>query len=271
MGVTVASTGIVAIAWLAFDIPLHYGLLAVVMSFVLALVACRATGESDITPSGPLGKIIQVTYGILMPQSTTANLMTSSISANASNAAADLLNDLKSGYLLGANPRRQFLAQAMGVVTGSIATVLCWFVLVPDASVLTGTDAKPPPFPVPGAQQWRAVAEVFKHGLASLHPMSQGAVKWGIVIGVALALAEIFTPKDLRKWVPSATGIGFGLVLPFFFPLAMFTGAAIAAIAAAIDKKWAERYLVVIAAGGMAGESILGVVVQGIDNFIIHR
>jgi len=36
---------------------------------VLALVASRATGETDLTPSGPLGKITQLTYGVLMPQS----------------------------------------------------------------------------------------------------------------------------------------------------------------------------------------------------------
>jgi uncharacterized oligopeptide transporter (OPT) family protein len=270
-GVAIASVGIVAIAWVAFEIPPHLGLLAVLMSFVVALVASRTTGESDITASGPLGKIVQLAYGVLMPQSTTANLMTASISANAANASADLLSDLKSGYLLGASPRRQFLAQAMGIVTGSIATVLCWYVLVPDASVLIGTDEKPPPFPVPGAQQWRAVADVLKNGLASLHPMSQGAIKWGIGIGIVLALAEALVPKDWKKWVPSPTGIGFGLLLPFFFPLAMFTGAAIGAIATAIDKRWAERYLVAIAAGGMAGESIVGVVVQAINNFVIHR
>jgi OPT family oligopeptide transporter len=271
IGVGIASIGIITIAQLAFDIPFHLGVLAVLMSFVLALVACRATGESDITPGGPLGKIVQLTYGILMPQSTTANLMTASITSNASLASADLLNDLKGGYLLGANPRRQFLAQAMGIGTGALGTVLCYFVLVPDARVLLGTETKPPPFPVPGAQQWRAVAEVFKYGLSNLHPMSQGAIKWGIIVGVLLALLEAYAPKDWKKWLPSATGIGLGLVLPFFYPLAMFTGAALAAIATAIDKRWAERYLVAIAAGGMAGESIVGVIVQAINNFVIHR
>ncbi len=270
IGVVIASIGIVVLARIAFDIPLHLGVLAVAMSFVLAIVACRATGESDITPGGPLGKIMQLTYGVLMPQSATANLMTASITSNSSLAAADLLNDLKSGYLLGANPRRQFLAQAMGIGTGSLATVLCYFVLVPDARVLLGDGSRPPPFPAPGAQQWKAVAEVFKYGLANLHPMSQEAIKWGLAAGVVLALVEIYAPSRIKKWVPSPMGIGLGLVLPFFYPLAMFLGAAFAAIATAINRTWAERYLVAIAAGGMAGESILGVVVQAINNFVIH-
>ena len=93
---------VVIVAWLSFDIPPYYGVLAVVMTFALAVVACRATGESDITPGGAMGKIMQLTYGVLIPQNSTANLMTASISSNAALASADLLNDLKSGYLLGA-------------------------------------------------------------------------------------------------------------------------------------------------------------------------
>jgi uncharacterized oligopeptide transporter (OPT) family protein len=194
--------------------------------------------------------------------------MTAAITSGSSLASADLLNDLKTGYLLGANPRRQFIAQAMGILTGTVATVTCYFLLVPDATVLVGTDLKPPAFPAPGAQQWKAVAEVFKYGLGNLHPMSRGAIPWGLGIGAVCALGEIFAPKSLKKWVPSATGIGLGFVLPFFFPLSMFLGAAFGAIVNAVNKKWAEKYLVAIAAGGIAGESIVGVVIQGLNNTV---
>jgi uncharacterized oligopeptide transporter (OPT) family protein len=269
-GMALAGTGVVILAWQAFEIPLHLGVLAVAMTFVLAVVACRATGESDITPGGPFGKIMQLTYGVLIPQSSTANLQTAAITASASLSSADLLNDLKCGYLVGANPRRQFVAQAAGILTGTIATTLCYFVLVPDASVLTGSDTRAPAFPAPGAQQWKAVAEVFKYGLGNLHPMSQTAIRWGLLIGIVLALAEILVPKRYKNWVPSPTGLGLGMVLPFFYPLAMFTGALFGEIATKANKAWAERYIVAIAAGGIAGESIIGVLVQALNNFVLH-
>ncbi|MBS2011264.1 MAG: OPT/YSL family transporter [Deltaproteobacteria bacterium] len=269
-GIVFSGAGVITVAWLFFEIPPHLGLLAVAMTFVLAIVACRATGESDITPGGPFGKIMQLTYGILIPQSSTANLQTAAITASASLSSADLLNDLKCGYLLGANPRRQFIAQAAGIVTGTIATTLCYFVLVPSASVMIGSDTKAPIFPAPGAQQWKAVAEVFKYGLGNLHPMAQQGIKWGLVAGVVLALVEIFTPKQYKKWVPSPTGIGLGMVLPFFIPLSMFLGALFGTVMTSINKAWAERYLVAIAAGGIAGESIIGVIVQGLNNFVLH-
>ena len=269
-GLVISGAGVVLVAWRYFSVPPHYGVLAVAMTFVLGLVACRATGESDITPGGAMGKIMQLTYGALIPRNSTANLMTAAITSGSSLAAADLLNDLKSGYLLGANPRRQFLAQAAGILTGTIATTIGYFVLVPDATALTGTAGKDPAFPAPGAQQWKAVAEVMKYGFGNMHPMSLKAFKIALVVGVILALAEGLAPKKWKKYLPSPTGLGLGMTLPFFFPLAMFLGAVFALVAGRVNKSWAERYIVPIAAGGIAGESIVGVVVQALNNFVLH-
>ena len=56
------------------------------------------------------------------------------------------MTDRKSGYLLGANPRKQFIAQFAGTFVGTVVTVLCFRVMVPDASVLGG-DQFPPRLP----------------------------------------------------------------------------------------------------------------------------
>ena len=125
-------------------------------------------------------------------------------------------------------------------------------------------------YPAVAAQQWKAVAEVFKYGLANLHPMSQAAIGWGAAVGVVLALAGALVPKRYKNLVPSPTGLGLGMVLPFFYPLAMFLGALFATTATLWKKDWAEKYLVAIAAGGIAGESIVGVVVQALNNFVLH-
>src|SRR5207248_9771222 len=64
---------------------------------------------------------------------------------------------------------------------------------------------------------------------------------------------ETFFPK-LKRFLPSPTGVGLGFTLPFYYPLAMFLGAAIAAIAHAFSKEKAERYTVPISSGLIAGE-----------------
>jgi uncharacterized oligopeptide transporter (OPT) family protein len=68
VGAGASSIAAIVVAWLYFDIPVLLAALAVALSFVLTLVASRATGETSVTPSGPLGKIVQLTYGALMPQ-----------------------------------------------------------------------------------------------------------------------------------------------------------------------------------------------------------
>ncbi len=267
-GTVISGTGVVWVAHTFFEVPWHYGALAVAMTFFLALVACRATGESDITPVGAMGKIMQLTYGVLIPQSVTANLMTASITASAAGSSADLLNDLKSGYLLGANPRRQFVAQFMGIFAGTLATVTGFFLLVPDATVLNGVGTHAPKFPAPAAQAWKAVAEVFKNGLENMHPMHQQAIVWGLALGVVMVLLERFLPKA-RPWLPSATGIGLGLILPFQYPLSMLIGAFIAWGWQKRNPESSEKFMIPIAAGIIAGVSILGVIVAVLNNLVL--
>jgi OPT family oligopeptide transporter len=268
MGTAVAGAAVVLLARFAFDIPLHYGALAVFLTYVLALVACRATGETDITPIGAMGKIMQLTFGALMPQSYAANLMTASITSGASSEAADLLTDLKSGYLLGAHPRRQFVAQFLGIFTGTIASVLCYFLLIPDASALNGTAGSPPQFAAPAAQQWKAVAELFRYGIGNLHPMARTGIAIGLLAGTVFSITEWAFPKD-KRWIPSATGIGLGLILPFYTSLSFVIGALAAWALRELSARQAERFIVPVSSGLIAGESIVGVVVAALNNFVL--
>lgn len=267
-GTAISGAAVVVLAWLAFDIPLYYGALAVFLTFFLALVACRATGETDITPLGAMGKIMQLAYGALIPQNYSANLMMASITSSASSEAADLLNDLKSGYLLGAHPRRQFIAQFLGIFTGTVASVLGYFLLVPDATVLTGGPGRPPQFAAPAAQQWKAVAELFRLGVGNLHPMAREGIAIGLFAGAILAIAEWLFPRD-KRWLPSATGIGLGLLLPFYTSLSFVLGAAAAWIFSRTAPRQAERFVIPLSSGLIAGESIVGVLVAALDNFIL--
>ncbi len=81
------------------------------------------TGETDTTPVGAMGKITQLTFGAISPGNMNVNLMSANITAAAAGASADLLTDLKSGYLLGAHPRKQFIAQFAGIFVGTLVTV----------------------------------------------------------------------------------------------------------------------------------------------------
>jgi uncharacterized oligopeptide transporter (OPT) family protein len=269
MGTALAGTALVWMARATFEIPVVLGALAVVLSFGLSLVACRATGETDITPVGQLAQVTQLTYGVLMPQNAAANLMTGCVTAATAGSAADLLTDLKSGYLLGASARRQFVAQALGVFVGTAASVLCFRLLVRDATALTGVGTTAPVFPAPAAQAWLAVARVFQQGIGSLHPAARVGMLWGAIAGTGLTLLDSFAPR-IKRWLPSATGIGLGLILPFQYPLSFFIGAVIAWVWQRRNAASAERYAITIASGAIAGESIVGVAAAAINTFVLR-
>ena len=268
-GFTLCGGAVIVLGRALFDIPVVLGCLAVATSLVFSMVAARITGETDINPGGPMGKLTQLGFGILRPQHPSTNLMTAAMTHASSVACADLLTDLKSGYLLGADPRRQFIAQAVGIVAGTTASVLAYFLLIPDALALTGTAGQAPQFAAPGAHQFRAIAELLQYGLANLHPMHRILVVTGAIAGLVLAAIEQLSPRRAVRWLPSTAGLGLGLLLPLSTSLAMLLGAALAAIAIARRGDAAERYVWPISAGALAGESLAGVIVAIANNLIL--
>ena len=248
---------LVALAWLghaSFGMPIWESVIAVVLSFLLALVACRVTGETDTTPVGAMGKVTQLTFGALSPGNVNVNLMSANITAGAATSAADLLTDLKSGYLLGANPRQQFLAQFSGIFVGTVVTVLAFAALVPNAQVL-GTDQ----FPAPAAQTWSAVAIALGQGLSSLEPVKLWLIFAGGAVGVVLTLAPVLLPKH-QAYLPSAAAFGLSWVFHWYYGLLFFLGALVALLLKKRKPKLAEEFTFPVASGVVAGGSLMGVV-----------
>lgn len=255
-GTAVSGIAVMLLLWLAFGTTLWMGFVAIALSFVLSLVAARATGETDTTPVGAMGKITQLTYGILAPSNMVTNLMTASVTAGIAGSAADLCTVQKTGYLLGANPRKLFLAILIGIFAGTLVIVPAFYLIIPTPDKL-GSDM----WPAPSAQVWATVARLLGNGLDALHPMAKLGMVAGGLIGLLIPALEMALPVKFRKFVPSATGVGLSFVIPFFNSLSMFIGALIALILEKTLPALADKYVVASASGIIAGESLLGVVI----------
>ena len=250
IGLIPITLGLVLVQFFAFHIALWLGLLSVAFSFVVSLVACRATGETDTTPVGAMGKVTQLLYAMLPGAKGIAaiNLMAAGTTAAAAGAAADLLTDLKSGYLLGANPRRQFLAQFYGVFFGVLAIVPAWYLMVPDKKTLEA-------FNPPATNMWLAVAQLLTKGVNHLPQTALIAIVIGALVGAALPLLEKLWPK-LGPWLPSAMGLGLAWVVPFQNAFSFLLGG----VALTAWQKWrrknSDAFAIPIASGLVAGESL---------------
>jgi len=248
--------GFVGLAWLGhvtFGMPYWQTALAVVLSFALALVACRVTGETDTTPVGAMGKITQLIFGVVSPGNVNVNLMSANVTAASAGSAADLLTDLRSGYLLGAHPRKQFIAQFAGIFVGTLVTVLSFRLLIPDASAL-GTDQ----FPAPAAQTWRAVAVALSGGIVALGAFKLWCIAIGGLVGIVLTVLPKIFPS--REWlIPSPAGVGLAWTFHWYYGVLFFIGALIGWWVEKRHPRWAEELTFPVASGWIAGESLMGV------------
>jgi uncharacterized oligopeptide transporter (OPT) family protein len=251
LGLIPITVGLIVVQYFAFHISVWLGLLSVAFSFVVSLVACRATGETDTTPIGAMGKITQLLYAVLPGAKGIAaiNLMAAGTTAAAAGAAADLLTDLKSGYLLGANPRRQFLAQFYGVFFGVLAVVPAWYLMVPDKKSLEA-------FNPPATNMWKAVADLLTQGVNHLPPTALVAIVIGAIVGMILPVIEFLWPKA-KPYLPSAMGLGLAWVVPFQNAFSFLIGAVIVSVWQKWNRKNADTFAIPIASGLVAGESLV--------------
>lgn len=239
-----------------FSIDWYAAVIAVGLAFALAIVAGRVAGETGIAPIGAMGKITQLTFALITPGNPTANLMAANVTGGSASQCADLLHDLKTGRLLGAWPRHQAVAQLFGVVSGALMGSAGYIFLVPDPSATLLTQE----WPAPAVAQWKAVAEVFTRGVSHLPQGSGAAAAIAVFVGIALSFAESKLPPDRRRFVPNPSGIGLALVIPAYYSISVFIGAALLWLGQRKATRFTKRFGVVIAAGLIAGESLVGVV-----------
>ncbi|MBI5516998.1 MAG: OPT/YSL family transporter [Deltaproteobacteria bacterium] len=254
IGVTVCGAGCVYMQRAWFGVPVLEGIVSVAMAFVLSVVAARATGETNITPIGAMGKITQLLFGVLVPGNASANLMTATVTAGSAAHAADLLTEVKTGYLLGGAPRKQFWAQLLGVLAGSLACVPIYLLLAKPEKL--GNELA-----VPAALAWASVAKLLKDGPSNLPQYALLGIFVGLAVGAALAVLEEFAPERWRPYLPSATGLGIALVIDANDSLAMFFGALTAFLLDRYAKDLAGRFRVSVASGIVAGEGLMGIAV----------
>jgi OPT family oligopeptide transporter len=262
LGFLVLGPVVVGLMAYLFQIPWWAGVIALPLSVVMGVIASRVTGETDTTPTKALGPVTQLLYGAILPGNLTANVMSANATGGVGLHSADLLTSLKTGWLLGANPRKQFIAQLFGVVAGAAVVVPAFNLLVPSADVL-GTEE----FPAPSSLVWAGVSKMLVNGVSSLHSSARMGAVCGLALGVALVLLERWAPKKAKAFIPSASGLGLAIVIPGASSIAFFIGAAIAEGLRRFKPKLADATVLPVSSGFIAGESLMGIAVAMLKAF----
>ncbi|MCA1658059.1 MAG: OPT/YSL family transporter, partial [Verrucomicrobiaceae bacterium] len=210
---------------LFFGVPVGLALLSLPLIFVLSIICVNSMALTSWTPTGSLSKITQFTIGAIDRVNPASNLITAGMTAEVASNAGNLLSDIKPGYMLGAKPRQQAIGHCIGILSGALAATPLFFLLFltpgPDGSRSPATIVSEQ-FPMPGALQWKGVADLIARGVGSL-PTS--AVVSMIAAAALAAFIEIATIVRRKPFPLSSVSIGLGVILPPDACFAMWIGA----------------------------------------------
>jgi OPT family oligopeptide transporter len=105
--------------------PLPLTILSLPLALVLSVIGVRALGETDLNPVSGISKITQLIFAAITyhkPHAVLINLIAGALSEAGAQQAGDLMQDLKTGHLLGASPKAQFKGQLIGSAVGAIVS-----------------------------------------------------------------------------------------------------------------------------------------------------
>jgi uncharacterized oligopeptide transporter (OPT) family protein len=229
---------------------------AVAITGVLAIVALRVAGDTNVTPVGPMGKVTQLAFGAIERGNVSTNLLAANITGGSASQAGDMMHDLKAGMLIGATPRAQGLSQLVGVVSGSFVGAAVYLVLIEEIGpkLLTAEWA------APAMAQWKGVAELFRDGFDKMPKGALDAMLWAGIVGVLLTVLEKSLPGRLRKWSPSPSAIGIAFIISAATSFSFFLGGILGHFLSRRFNSWYVRFGIVVAAGLIAGESLTGMI-----------
>lgn len=266
VGIPVFSVAAASVSHFFFGVPWLLAFISLPLIFVLSIICANSMALTSWTPTGSLSKITQFSMGAIDRTNPASNLIPAGMTAEVASNSANLLSDIKPGYMLGAKPRQQAVGHVIGILSGALFCTPLFFLLFlpPDAagnrSVSTMVSDN---FAFPAALQWKGVAELIAKGVSSL---PQSAIISMIVAAVAAAAIEVARIVTQRRFPLTAVSIGLGVVLPPEASFAMWIGALVFWIMGRKHKVagtkghdfWVEG-LEPICAGLISGAALVGI------------
>lgn len=237
-------------------------LIVLVLLLPLCAVCARAAGQTDISPASFMGQFTQVAAGAL-PGGAGPNIAAGSVTSGAAAHAGVSMWALKAGHLLGASPRRQLVAQLVGVGVGAAVSVPVYLLLA--RAYTLGSEA----LPAPAARQFHTLAELSVKGLSGLPPYAALAAAVGFALGVGLSLGQSLGQSlagrgRLARVLPSPVALGIGFLVPAAYAVTLCAGALLVLLGRRFWPEASGRHAPALGAGAIAGESLIGVLVAAL-------
>ena len=247
-------------------IPLPLTLLSIVLALLLSIMGVRALGETDLNPVSGISKLTQLLFALLVSSSNKnaviINLIAGAVSESGALQAGDMMQDLKTGHLLGAAPKAQFWGQIIGSFVGAVVSAGVYRLYTNVYTIPGGM------FQVPTGFVWIFTARLVTG--KGLPPMAwQWALGFGCVFALLTAL-RIWAKDARSEWarklhpvIPGGIAVAVGMYNTPSFTLARFVGGMVSAYW--VQWKGREEVPVVVLASGLIlGEGVVSILNLGL-------
>ncbi|KAH6848002.1 OPT oligopeptide transporter protein-domain-containing protein [Chaetomium sp. MPI-CAGE-AT-0009] len=206
-------------------VPLYATVTAVFMALVLSIMGVRALGETDLNPVSGISKLAQLFFALIIPQSNKSsvliNLVAGAVSEAGALQAGDMMQDLKTGHLLGAAPKAQFWGQVIGATAGAVVSAFIYRMYTTVYQVPGDL------FQVPTGYVW-----IFTARLVTGKGLPPMAKEWAIGSAILFALTTaVRTQTPGTRWhslIPGGIAVAVGMYNVPSFTLARTIGGLLA-------------------------------------------
>lgn len=228
-------------------------LVSVAWIWFAGIIVSQCSGMTDWSPMSGMALLTVVLVMMLAgKQAVIPAVMIGAALCVAISCATDMMGDLKTGYLVGAQPRRQQILQLVAGTLGPLVTMATLLLIVGANLKLTGLPIGPgTPTEAPQAQALRAVITGVQGG-----EMPYALYGLGTTLGVLLGLGSFAGLGVL---------IGLSMYLKFIHILTYGLGCVTNIVVGRIKgRAWAEAWGVPFCAGLIVGEALLALVINSL-------
>ncbi|KAE8333487.1 OPT oligopeptide transporter protein-domain-containing protein [Aspergillus sergii] len=213
--------------------------LATLLAVLLSIMGVRALGETDLNPVSGISKLTQLLFSLATPAShfsrrtaLVTNLLAGAVSESGALQAGDMMQDLKTGHLLGASPKAQFYGQMIGSLVGAVLSTAVYKMYV------NVYEVPGPMFQTPTAYVWIFTARLVTG--QGLPPMAWEAASIAGAVFVVVTILRIVGTSSIanggkrdatawwRSYIPGGIAVAVGIFNVPSFTLARAIGGLIA-------------------------------------------
>ncbi len=226
---------------------------ALIWIWFAGIIIAQCTGMTDWSPISGMALLTVVLVLMLAGQDDVLSaVMLGAALCVAIGCAADMMADLRTGYIVGAQPRRQQIVEIASVAIGPVVSMATIVLIVNANLAQTGIPIGPGTDTVaPQAQALEAVIVGVQGGELPYALYGLGALLGGL-LGLA-AFPSLGVLVGLSMYLPVKFILTYGLGCLASMLVARWKGQA-----------WAEEWGVPLCAGLIVGEALLALVFNGI-------